>query len=138
LSRLSLPHYRNLIEAVGDLDEIVVRTICGFSVQTTQDGYLAIFKVAFFGPDIEALENVPAGEKAETIAQYPEVKVLVDDAVWPQDQIDELHATRTLGELYAVQIPPHVRGNETAMPKWVVSTHCGSQAERIAWRQSIA
>ena len=133
-----LSRYRTLIEAVGDLDEVVVRTISGFTIETAEGGYLAVFKVAFFGPDLDALENLPAGERADTVAEYPDVKVLVDDSVWPQDQVDELHAARTLGELCAVQLPPHVRGNETDMPKWIVSTHCGSQAERIAWLQSIA
>jgi len=134
---VSTTRYRNLVEAVRDLDEIVIRTISGFSVETAEQGYLAVFNVAFFGPDLEALENVPAGERASTIAKYPDISVIVDDAVWPQDQIDELHATGILGELYARQIPPCVRGNDTAMPKWVVTTHCGSQAERIAWLQSI-
>ncbi|MDA1316000.1 MAG: hypothetical protein O2968_21970 [Acidobacteria bacterium] len=134
---MSTPRYRNLIEAVRDLDEIIIRTISGFSVEAAEEGYLAVFKVAFFGPDLEALENVAAGERAATIANYPDVSVIVDDAVWPQDQIDELQATGILGELYARQISPYVRGNDTDMSKWLVTTHCGSQAERITWLKSI-
>ena len=106
-----------------DLDEIVIQTISGFSIEQADGGYLAVFTVAFFGPDLEA--------------SYPDVKLIIDDAVWPEDQIAELHKTRLLGELHAVQIPPRVRGNDTDMPKWVVTTHGGSQAERIAWRKSI-
>ena len=120
-----------------DLDEVVIETISGFSIERADEGYLAVFKVAFFGPDLEALDRLPAGEQAGTVASYPDVKVIIDDAVWPEDQIAELSATGLLGELHAVQIPPRVRGNDTDMPKWVVTTHGGSQAERIAWRKSI-
>jgi hypothetical protein len=134
---VSTPRYRNLVEAVRDLDEIVIRTISGFSVENNGDGYLAVFKVAFFGPDLDAMQDLPAGERADTIAAYPDVSLIVDDDIWPQDQIDELHASGILGELSSSQIPPHVRGNDTDMPKWVVATHCGSQAERIAWLKSI-
>lgn len=120
-----------------DLDEVVIETISGFSIEQAEQGYLATFKVAFFGPDLEALDRVAAGERAGTVASFPDVKVIIDDTVWPEDQIAELHETRLLGELYAIQIPPRVRGNDTDMPKWVVTTHGGSQAERIAWRKSI-
>ena len=80
---MSKPRYRNLVEAVRDLDEIVIRTISGFSIETAEEGYLVVFKVAFFGPDLEALEHLPAGERADTIAKYPDISVIVDDAVWP-------------------------------------------------------
>ena len=129
--------YRSLKDAVLELDDVLIRTLCGFSIERGDHGYRVVFKMAFYGPDIEALDQTPAGERVGEIAQYPDVAVLLEGSASPRTEIEELSDCRILGELYAKQIPPQTAGNDSDEPKWVVSTHCGSQAERIEWLRSI-
>ncbi len=129
--------YQNLKDAVLDLDPILIRTLSGFTIETAPEGFRVIFKFAFYGPDLGNLEEMPDTERASTVAQYPDIEVLLDGGVWPKDQIDELNESEILGGLSALQIPPNVKGNQTDAPKWVVQTHAGSQAEWIEWLNSI-
>ena len=129
--------YRSLKDAVLDLDDVLIQTLCGFSIERCDRGHRVVFKMAFYGPDIEALEETPVGERVGEIAQYPDVEVFLDESARPRTEIEELSDCGILGELYAKQIPPRALGNESDEPKWVVTTHFGSQAERIEWLRSI-
>lgn len=131
--------YPTLQAAVGDLDEVLVRTTAAFTIQQQQRHYLVRFKFAWFGPDLDNLcENDIGGLSSETVAQYPDVEVALSLDAELAQQLAELDARGVLGTLHTMQIPPGSKGNDGDAPLWVVRTHSGSTAERIQWLNSIA
>lgn len=130
--------YRNLKDALLDLDPVLIDTLSGFSIEAGERGYRVRFKFAFYGPALND-ETLSASGKTGSgvVAQYPDIEVVLDRRVWPKDQIDELSECEIVGQLHAVQIPPGYPGNSSEEPKWIVETHAGSQAERLQWLRSI-
>ena len=130
--------YRHLKDAVLDLDALLINTLSGFVVEASEPGYRVVFCFAFYGPDLDAIEQTQGGaEQADTIAQYPDIEVVLDGAASPQEQITELEESDLLGGFQILRIPTGLRGNDTSETKWVVTTHAGSKAERIEWLNSI-
>jgi hypothetical protein len=130
--------YQNLKDAVLDLDPVLIQTLCGFTVEELPSGYRVTFRFALFGPDLANVREGEAGEiLTETVAAYPDVKIMLAPEVSPGEQIQELGESELLGELAAVQIPPGTKFNDGDAPLWIVHTHSGSTAEKIRWLNSI-
>lgn len=134
---MAQPVYPHLKDAVLDMDEVLIHTLDAFSLQRAGEHYRAVFRFAFYGPDLDALEDAAEGERVSSLAQYPDIEVMIEGSAAPKQQIDELSDCGILGELLAVEMAPGATGNETGGAKWIVTTHCGCQAERIEWMRSI-
>lgn len=123
-----MQEFPSLRDAVLDLDPVLIRTMAAFSIERHGDQLQVLFRFAFFGPRIDEPHNVE---------QYPDIHVLLPGSLDPKEQIESLEETEIAGGFNALELGPHVPGNPTDSPKWVVKTHAASQAERIAWRNSI-
>ena len=123
-----MENYACLRDAVLDLDPVLIRTLAAFSIERHRPGLVVLFRFAFYGAKID---------NPHDIEQYPDIEVLLPATLDPKEEIDSLEETELLGGFNALQLAPHVPGNPTDKPKWVVKTHAASQAERIEWRNSI-
>lgn len=113
-----MERYPSLRDAVLALDPVLIRTLAAFSIERRDEGLLVLFRFAFYGPRLDQPHNVE---------QYPDIEVLLPASLDPKAEIDSLEETDIAGGLNALETPD----------KWIVKTHAGSQAERIAWRNSI-
>ncbi len=120
--------YRNLKDAVLDLDPLLIRTLGALSIETRDDGYLVLFRFMLYGQHLE---------RDGDVEQCPDVKVLLDGKVDPEEEIKGLEECEIVGGLNSLKIAAGWPGNDGEGPKWVVKTHAGSQGERIEWRNSI-
>ena len=123
-----MQEFSSLRDAVLDLDPVLIRTLAAFSIERREDHLHVLFRFAFYGPRLDEPHNVE---------QYPDVLVRLPGFLDPKEQIDSLEETEIAGAFNSLELAPHVPGNPTDAPKWVVKTHAGSQAERIEWRNSI-
>ncbi|MBI1354017.1 MAG: hypothetical protein GC160_06700 [Acidobacteria bacterium] len=123
-----MDQYPSLKDAVLDLDPVLINTLAAFWVERHPQGLVVLFRFAWYGPNLEDPRNVE---------QYPDIQVLLPAHLDAEEEIRGLEESELLGEFNQMQLRPHVLGNPTDQPKWVVKTHAGSQAERIQWRNSI-
>jgi hypothetical protein len=112
--------YPSLKDAILDLDPVLIKTLAAFSIERTEDGYRTLFRFAFYGPNLERTSDVD---------QYPDIEVLLPDSLDPREEIRGLEESEIVGGFHVLELRPGW--------KWVVKTHASSQAERIAWRNSI-
>ena len=115
-----MDRYPSLKDAVLDLDPVLIQTLAAFSIERTDEGLLTLFRFAFYGPNLE---------RASDVDQYPDIKVLLPAALDARDEIQGLEESEIVGSFNVLEI--------ASEQKWIVKTHAGSQAERIAWRNSI-
>jgi hypothetical protein len=123
-----MDEYPSLKDAVLDLDPILIDTLAAFWIEQRREGLVVLFRFAWYGPQLEDSRNVE---------QYPDREALLPGSLDPEEEIRGLEESELLGSFNSMQLRPHVPGNPTDKPKWVVKTHAGSQAERIQWRNSI-
>jgi hypothetical protein len=123
-----MDEYPSLKDAVLDLDPILIDTLAAFWIEQRSEGLVVLFRFAWYGPQLEDSRNVE---------QYPDREVLLPRDLDPEEEIRGLEESELLGSFNSMKLRPHVPGNPTDKPKWVVKTHAGSQAERIQWRSSI-
>lgn len=130
--------YRNLKDAVLELDPVLIGTMSGFTFETHAEVHRVRFRFALYGPNLDDAHETESGDiETKTVAQYPDTVVSLALDLDPEEQIRGLEESEILGGFHAVQLPPGIAGNDTEAPKWVVRAHSGSQAEWIAWLGSI-
>ncbi|MCB9386115.1 MAG: hypothetical protein H6509_16005 [Bryobacterales bacterium] len=115
-----MDRYPSLKDAVLDLDPVLIRTLAAFSIERTDEGLVTLFRFAFYGPNLERENDVD---------QYPDIYVLLPPSLDPKEEIQGLEESEIVGSFNILEMAP--------VQKWLVKTHAGSQAERIAWRNSI-
>jgi hypothetical protein len=125
--------YHSLIDAIGELDSLLIRTLMGFSITEQFDCYQVEFSFAFWQPKIDDLES----GHSDGVEQCPNVVARLSSEIDPREEIAQLEASKQLGTFHAFQIPPDWPGNDTNAPKWVVKCHAGSTAERLEWMKTI-
>ena len=120
--------YSNLKDAVLDLDPLLIRTLGALSIRSHPEGYLVLFRFMLYGQHLE---------RASDVEQCPDVEVLLDGGLDPEEEIRGLEECEIVGGLNALKVDAGWPGNDTEEPQWLVKTHAGSQGERIEWRNSI-
>lgn len=123
-----MDRYPSLKDAVLDLDPVLIKTLAAFSIERTEEGLRALFRFAFYGPNLE---------RASDVDQYPDIEVLLPGSLDPWAEIRGLEESEIVGGFHALEVASGWPGNNSDAPKWIVKTHAASQAERIEWRNSI-
>ena len=126
LSRVNT--YRSLKDAVLDLDPLLIRTLGALSIETRPEGHLVLFRFMLYGQNLE---------RETDVEQCPDVEVLLDSDLDPDEELRELEECEIVGGLNTMKIESGWPGAGSGGARWVVKTHAGSQGERIEWRNSI-
>lgn len=84
-------------------------------------------------------DNLPEGVSMSGIERYPHRIVELETSTPMEDQIRALHASGLVGGLDAIRFDADTAEarQHHALVSWMVKTHASSQAERLAWSQSL-
>jgi hypothetical protein len=80
-------------------------------------------------------ENLPKGVSVTGWSRWPDLQRELDPLDEVEEQIRSLSASGLLGTLDAARFTP--LSDPDQPPRWTVTTHAGSQAERDAWLLSL-
>src|SRR5262249_22985066 len=114
-----------LLQAVESLALIEANAVSCISVIPLGSKYVAFFTIAILLPlvNTDLSDEFRAGEPR----LWRDQARLLESKTPIEDQILELHRTRTLGNLSRVYLKPT---KTLAREVWIIETHCGTDQER--------
>jgi hypothetical protein len=121
-----------LLEAVESLGLIEVAAVSWIFVIRVQTRHVAVFQIAYLLPFLDP--DFPVKFRAGEPRFWPDQTRQLESRVPIEDQILELHRTRTFGNLTPVYQAP--AGRE-ANGLWSIRTHGGNDQERLTWIAAI-
>ncbi|MGH2496547.1 MAG: hypothetical protein ACRDIV_17755 [Ktedonobacteraceae bacterium] len=139
-----------LTEVVRELEPRLLETLV--QIHITSDGSRAEAKLSFslFGPPGIGKRIGPYAISIDTntltegismhgIERYPDRMVEIEASMPMEDQLRALHASGLVGGLDVIRLDADTEAarQQHALVSWVVKTHAASQAERLAWSQSL-
>ena len=80
--------YRSLKDAVLDLDPLLIRTLGALSIETRPEGHLVLFRFMLYGQNLE---------RETDVEQCPDVEVLLDRGLDPDEELRELEECEIVG-----------------------------------------
>jgi hypothetical protein len=122
-----------LLEAVKSLGLIEIGAVSFIQVVPLRSHqYTAYFTIALLLPflDPELPEEFRVGERRF----WPDQVRLLESHTPIEDQIVQLHKTRTLGNLSRVYLGATTRSERDL---WIIKTHCGTDQERLMWTEAV-
>jgi hypothetical protein len=121
-----------LLEAVESLGLFEVTAVSWIYVIRVHTRYMAVFQIAYLLPFLDA--DLPNEFRAGEPRFWPDQARRLESRVPIEDQILELHRTRTFGNLTQVYQTPTGRGEHGL---WSIRTHGGNDQERLTWMAAI-
>ena len=121
-----------LLEAVESLGLIEVTAVSWIYISRVHTRHVAVFQIAYLLPFLDV--NLPHEFRAGEPRLWRDQKRLLESTMPIEDQISELHKTRTLGNLTQVYQTPTGRGEHGL---WSIRTHGGNDQERLTWMAAI-
>jgi hypothetical protein len=121
-----------LLEAVESLGLIEVAAVSWIYVIRVHTRHVAVFTIAYLLPFLDT--DLPDEFRAGKPRLWPDQKRILESTMPIEDQILELHRTRTFGNLAQVYRTPGERG---AHRFWSIRTHGGNDQERLTWMESV-
>jgi hypothetical protein len=121
-----------LLEAVESLALIEVNAVSYIHIVPFRSQYVAVFTISILLPFV----NTDLSDEF----RCGEPRFWRDQARWLEstapieDQILELHRSRTLGNLSRVYLKP---AKTSAGELWIIETHCGTDQERLTWMEAV-
>jgi hypothetical protein len=121
-----------LLEAVESLGLIEVTAVSWIYVIRVQACHLAFFQIAYLLPFLDP--GLPDEFRAGKPRLWRDQERLLESTMPMEDQISELHRTRTVGNLALNYRTPPERA---AHGLWSIRTHGGNDQERLTWMAAI-
>ena len=121
-----------LLEAVESLGLIEVTAVSWIYVIRVHTSHLAVFQIAYLLPFLDP--GLPDEFRAGKPRLWRDQRRLLESTMPIEDQIWELHKTRTLGNLALTNQMSSVRA---AHGLWSIRTHGGNDQERLTWMAAI-
>jgi hypothetical protein len=121
-----------LLEAVESLGLIEVTAVSWIYVIRVHTCHLAVFQIAYLLPFLDV--NLPDEFRAGKPRLWRDQRRLLESTMQIEDQISELHRTRTVGNLALTYRTPPERA---AHGLWSIRTHGGNDQERLTWMAAI-
>jgi hypothetical protein len=120
-----------LLGAVQSLGIVEIAAVSWINIRQMGALHVAMFTSALLLPFSDPLltEEFRRGPPR----YWPDQKRLLESPIPIQDQIQELHVSRILGNLESVYVPPE----GVARAIWMTETHAGSSEERDIWLRSV-
>jgi hypothetical protein len=121
-----------LLKAVESLGLIEVTAVSWIYVVRVHTRYTAVFQIAYLLPFLDPA--LPDEFRAGKPRFWRDQRRLLESTMPIEDQISELHRTRTLGDLALIYRAPAERVVEGL---WCIRTHGGNDQERLTWMEGI-
>jgi hypothetical protein len=121
-----------LLEAVESLGLIEVIAVSWIYVIRVHARHLVVFQIAYLLPFLDP--GLPDEFRVGGPKFWRDQRRLLESMVPIEDQISELHKTRTLGNLALIDRTAAERG---AHGLWSIRTHGGNDQERLTWMAAI-
>jgi hypothetical protein len=121
-----------LLEAVESLGLIEVTAVSWIYVIRVHTRHVAVFQIAYLLPFLDP--NLPDEFRAGKPRLWRDQRRLLESTMPIEDQISELHKTRTFGNLALTYRTSSGRG---ATGLWSIRTHGGNDQERLTWMGAV-
>jgi len=121
-----------LLEAVESLGLIEVAAVSWIFVIRVQTRHVAVFQIAYLLPFPDP--DLPLKFRSGEPRFWPDQTRRLESGFPIEDQILELHRTRTLGNLTPVY---QTQAGREENGLWSIRTHGGSDQERLTWMAAI-
>jgi hypothetical protein len=121
-----------LLEAVESLGLIEVTAVSWIYVIRVQTSHVAVFQIAYLLPFFDP--GLPEEFRVGGPRFWRDQERLLESTIPIEDQISELHRTRTVGNLALNHRTPAERA---AHGLWSIRTHGGNDQERLTWMAAI-
>ena len=122
-----------LLQAVQSLGFVELATVSWINIRQAGGQHVAIFTLALLLPFRDPL--LPEEIRRGPPRFWPDQSRLLESAISIQDQIQELHSSKILGNLDFAYVAA-TKGDASAI--WIIETHAGSDQERDTWLRSVA
>jgi hypothetical protein len=121
-----------LLKAVESLGLIEVTAVSWIYISRVHTRHLAVFQIAYLLPFLDL--NLPDEFRAGEPRLWRDQERLLESTMPIEDQISELHKTRTLGNL---ALTNRTLAERAAYGLWSIRTHGGNDQERLTWMAAI-
>ena len=121
-----------LLGAVQSLGMVEIATVSWINIRQIGAQHVAIFTLALLLPlgGLLLAEELRHGPPRF----WPDQSRLLESAISIQDQIQELHSSKILGNLDFAYVAA-TKGDASAI--WIIETHAGSDEDRNTWLRSV-
>ena len=120
-SEILLDENMTLLKAVESLGLIEVTAVSWIYISRVHTRHLAVFQIAYLLPFLDV--NLPDEFRAGEPRLWRDQRRLLESTIPIEDQISELHRTRTFGNLALID---RTSPERAAPVLWSIRTHCGN------------